>query len=69
MSSFYESHGIPVCPDGDKLRSDEEGLFCMIEGDRAAAKLVNGAVVIEAAKPSKAKSSKDKSEGLTDGNG
>jgi hypothetical protein len=45
-TAFYEAHDIPTCPDGDKLRSDEHGLFCLVEGERIAAKLVNGAVVL-----------------------
>jgi hypothetical protein len=45
-TEFYENHDIPTCPDGDKLRSDAEGLFCMVEGERIAASLINGAVVL-----------------------
>lgn len=33
-TAYYEAHDIPTCPNGDKVRSDEEGLFCWIEGAR-----------------------------------
>lgn len=61
-TAFYQAHGIPVCPDGDKLRSDEEGVFCIVDGDRVAATLVNGVVHLEPVpeKPaSKSKAVKD----------
>ncbi|HEY9631027.1 MAG TPA: hypothetical protein V6C84_27370 [Coleofasciculaceae cyanobacterium] len=43
-TAYYEAHGHLTCPNGDKLRSDAEGLFCWVEGDRQAAKVVNGRV-------------------------
>lgn len=54
-TAFYESNDALVCPNGDKLRSDDEGTFCWIEGDpsgngkaaRVPAVVVNGAVVLQ----------------------
>jgi hypothetical protein len=45
-TTFYQKHGILTCPNGDQLRSDDEGLFCLIDGDRVSATVVNGAVVL-----------------------
>jgi hypothetical protein len=64
-TAFYEGHGILVCPDGDKLRSDEEGLFCVVDGDRVAAAVVNGVVTLQPPAPK----SKKAPEGKQDGNG
>jgi hypothetical protein len=33
-TSFYQANGILQCPNGDKVRSDEAGLFCLIDGKR-----------------------------------
>jgi hypothetical protein len=63
-TGFYEGHDILTCPDGDKLRSDDEGTFCMVDGDRVPAVVINGAVTL---KP--AAKSKKAPEGKQDGNG
>lgn len=67
----YEESGLPICPNGDQVRSDEAGLFCWIEGERVSAEIVNGRVrlleveelVIEK------KITKKKEGGGSDGNG
>jgi hypothetical protein len=46
-TAFYESNDVLVCPNGDKLRSDDEGTFCWLEGDRVPAAVVNGVVVLQ----------------------
>jgi hypothetical protein len=33
-TDFYHQQGIPVCPNGDQVRSDEWGLFCWLGGER-----------------------------------
>jgi hypothetical protein len=33
-TAFYQDNGALTCPNGDKVRSDEEGLFCWLEGQR-----------------------------------
>lgn len=33
-TEFYRSQGILLCPNGDQVRSDEEGLFCWLDGKR-----------------------------------
>lgn len=40
----YEESGLPICPNGDQVRSDGLGLFCWIDGERAPVELVNGKV-------------------------
>lgn len=44
-TAYYQAHDHLVCPNGDKLRSDAEGLFCWIEGERVPAEIINGIVV------------------------
>ncbi|NJN87070.1 MAG: hypothetical protein HC881_13220 [Leptolyngbyaceae cyanobacterium SL_7_1] len=43
-TAFYEANDVLTCPNGDKLRSDDEGVFCLVEGERIAAEVVNGRV-------------------------
>ena len=43
-TEYYETHEILTCPNGDKLRSDVDGIFCWMDGDRIPAKIVNGVV-------------------------
>ena len=50
-TAYYEVHGIPTCPNGDKLRTDEQGLFCLVEGQRTAIEVVNGVVQLIVPKP------------------
>jgi hypothetical protein len=33
-TDFYQQTGMKICPNGDQVRSDDQGLFCMIGGDR-----------------------------------
>lgn len=33
-TSFYVANGILTCPNGDKVRSDDQGLFCLVDGAR-----------------------------------
>lgn len=70
--SYIES-GLPVCPNGDQIRSDEQGLFCWIEGERVSAEIVNGKVRLFEAVVAEKKTTKSKSklveEEQTDGNG
>lgn len=40
----YVESGLPICPNGDQVRSDELGLFCWIESQRIDAEIVNGKV-------------------------
>lgn len=47
MASFYEKHDIAVCPDGDKVRSDDDGLFCIVAAVRVPARVVNGQTVLD----------------------
>ncbi|MBD2465722.1 hypothetical protein H6G89_32560 [Oscillatoria sp. FACHB-1407] len=46
-TAYYEAHNIPTCPNGDKVRSDEEGLFCWVEGARVPALVTGGQVVLQ----------------------
>jgi hypothetical protein len=69
-TSFYERNNILTCPNGDQLRSDDEGTFCWIEGDRVPAVVVNGVVVLQVEeKPKSTKVKAGKVEGATDANG
>jgi len=47
MSSFYEKHDIATCPDGDKVRSDGDGLFCIVDAARVPARVVNGQTFLD----------------------
>ena len=31
---IYQEAGTLICPNGDKVRSDDDGLFCIIDGER-----------------------------------
>lgn len=35
-TDFHQSMGIPLCPNGDQVRSDDEGLFCWLDGERVS---------------------------------
>jgi hypothetical protein len=68
----YAESGLPICPNGDQVRSDESGLFCWMDGERVDAEIVNGKVrVFETvlAEKKTTKSKKPAEEGQTDGNG
>jgi len=77
-TAVYETNGYLICPNGDKLRSDAEGLFCWIEGDtssgragqRVPATVVNGQVqLLPAAAPAAAPAAKSKKAEVADANG
>ena len=38
-SAFYGTAGIRQCPNGDKLRSGEDGLFCLVDGSAVPAEI------------------------------
>lgn len=44
-TSYYEENNYLVCPNGDKVRSDAEGLFCWIDGARVPAIAGVGGVI------------------------
>lgn len=46
-TDYYNAHGHLVCPNGDKLRSDDQGLFCWMEGQRIPAEVINGVVTVK----------------------
>jgi hypothetical protein len=33
-TAFHQANNVLTCPNGDKVRSDDEGLFCWLEGQR-----------------------------------
>ena len=43
-SAFYGTAGIRQCPNGDKLRSGEDGLFCLVDGIAVPAGIKDGSV-------------------------
>lgn len=68
-TSYYQAHGHLVCSNGDKLRSDAEGVFCLVDGDRAPARVVNGQVELIPVSVPKAKKAIEKpTEDKKDGN-
>lgn len=70
----YEESGLPICPNGDQVRSDEAGLFCWMEGERVSAEIVNGKVRLLEVEPLPEKKTTKKVkaevvEVVSDGNG
>jgi hypothetical protein len=58
-NDFYEAHGILTCPNGDKMRSDAEGMFCVVEGERVPSQIINGVVTLQAKPKAIAKGKKE----------
>jgi hypothetical protein len=46
-TAYHEANDYLTCPNGDKARSDEEGLFCWIDSERIPAVSFNGQIVLQ----------------------
>lgn len=45
-TAHYEANDHLICPNGDKVRSDDEGLFCWLEGARVPYPIAPAPVVM-----------------------